>query len=554
MKKLFFIFFCFISLFSNAQTCAWAKNATGVSNGVSIRVDLIGNSFVTGNFSDSLTFENYTLYNGGIFLVKYDTKGNVIWAKRIANGGSVSCISLDATANCYIMGSFNEFNITLGTITLTNTNNIPPPNSNYADVFIAKIDSSGNVLWAKNAKGNYRDNGTGISTDVNGNSYITGYFYSPTLTFDSTVIMNSSSGNGNNDIFIAKFDSSGKIIWGKSDGGCGRGNSIKVDTKGNLFVTGHFYKNNVFGSTSLPNVNPFGIADVFIVKYDTSGKFAWAKSAGGTSHDYGTSISVDQNGNSYLTGYFQSPSISFDSIFTLTNFDSTGNTVDFFVAKYDSTGKIIWTKSAGGASADYAYAVSTDANGNSYITGQFHSTTINFGNDTLTNNGAHDIFIVKYDIAGNVLWAKNFGGALDDDGSSICSDVNQTCYLTGNFSSPSINFCNDTLVNSNSGNNNFLVAKFDTLLFPTNIISRNHFPQIIISPNPFSTETTISIQSSEYKNLKLVLYDVFGRVVKTLNIEQSTAKLEREKLPGGIYFYKVSSEEKIIGTGKIIAE
>ena len=135
----------------------------------------------------------------------------------------------------------------------------------------------------------------------------------------------------------------------------------------------------------------------------------WAKGAGGTYNDYTHSIAVDANGNSYVTGYFDSPTITFGST-VLTNANSAGGTCDIFIVKYDESGNVLWAKGEGGTSTDYAYSITVDANGNSFITGYFDSPSIIFGSTTLTNadntGNTGDIFIVKYNTSGNVLWAK----------------------------------------------------------------------------------------------------------------------------------------------------
>ena len=100
--------------------------------------------------------------------------------------------------------------------------------------------------------------------------------------------------------------------------------------------------------------------------------------------DEGEKISTDASGNVYITGYFKSPTITFGTT-TLTN-NSTANDADIFVVKYDSAGTVIWAKSAGGTGNDFGNGISATGDGNVYITGQFASPTITFGTTTLTNN------------------------------------------------------------------------------------------------------------------------------------------------------------------------
>ena len=148
-----------------------------------------------------------------------------------------------------------------GSSTLTSTN---------GNLFIAKYDASGNVLWAKSTAG-AGDDGTGnsVSADAGGNVFVTGYFTSPTLTFGITTLTNAGGGGGSfpYDIFIAKYDAGGNVLWAKSVGGTGwdQGNSVSADAGGNVFVTGSFSSLSLtFGS---PTLTLAGNNDVFIASH-----------------------------------------------------------------------------------------------------------------------------------------------------------------------------------------------------------------------------------------------------------------------------------------------
>ena len=224
-------------------------------------------------------------------------------------------------------------------------------------------------------------------------------------------------------------------LWAKSAGGTGNdgANLVAVDASGNAFVVGIFSSTTItFGSTILTNAGGY---DIFLAKYDASGNVLWAKNAGGINDDEANSVAVDTLGNIYITGFFSSPTITFGST-TLTNVGDTNSSPgqDIFLAKYDAAGNLLWAKSAGGISYDRAISVAVDASGNAYLTGGYNSPTISFGSDTLINvSSSEDIFLAKYDVAGNVLWAKSAGGTNVDRAISVGVDALGNSSITGFF-------------------------------------------------------------------------------------------------------------------------
>ena len=136
-----------------------------------------------------------------------------------------------------------------------------------------------------------------------------------------------------------------------------------MNGSGNSYVTGGFDSNSItFGTTTLTSA---GGSDLFAVKYDTGGNVVWAKIAGGSNYDWSYSIAVEVSGNSFVTGYFRSSSITFGTT-TLTNAGSVV-TKDIYIVKYDASGNAVWAKSAGGSGDDYSTAIALAVSGNSSL-------------------------------------------------------------------------------------------------------------------------------------------------------------------------------------------
>ncbi len=364
-----------------------------------------------------------------------------VWAKR-AGGTSRDeglAIATDGSGNSVATGSFNG-TISFGSIALTSAGS--------SDIFIAKYDASGNVVWAKRAGGTSRDEGLGIATDAAGNSIATGYFLGA-ATFDNITLTASGTSE---DIFIAKYDPSGNVVWARRAGGTGRdeGLGIATDGSGNSIVTGYFIGTATFDRVLLTSSR--ATQDIFIAKYDALGNVAWARQAGGTDTDQGQGLATDGAGNSIVTGFFNR-SASFDKI-TLTSTDSSA---DVFVAKYDAAGNVVWAKQAGGTSFDEGNGVATDGSNNSIVTGSFNGTAT-FGNIRLVSAGLTDLFVAKYDASGNVVWAKPAGGTNSDYGFAITTDKPGNSIVTGNFRGRAT-FGN--IILTSSGLDDIFIVKYD---------------------------------------------------------------------------------------------
>ncbi len=378
---------------------------------------------------------------------------NCLWAKNAVGTGTSSeegqGVAIDANGNVYSIGYFNGPSLTFGTTVLTN--------AGATDLFLTKYDALGNLLWAKKAGGSNSDYAAGIAIDAAGDIYITGGFFSPTITFGSTILTNASNNGGSLDLFVAKYNPSGTVLWATSAGGALNelGSHLTIDTGGNVYISGYFYSTTFsFGTSTLTNA---GGQDILLLKMDASGNKIWAKGAGGINDDFSYGISSDATGNIFITGTFRSNSLSFGSITLTKNFPAA-----MFIAKYDATGSVLWAKKAGTLYLEFGYGVATDAAGNVFATGFFSSPTITFGSFTLTNystNNGDDIYLVKYDGAGTVLWAKSIGGASQDMGYALATNAAGDVYLGGRFQSPSIVVGNDTLLNF--GSTDILIAKYD---------------------------------------------------------------------------------------------
>lgn len=305
-------------------------------------------------------------------------------------------------------------------------------------------------LWAKTGDGPSANEGYAMTIDPNNNIFITGMFNGSTQTFGTYTLTKA----GLQDYYLVKYDANGNVIWAKNSTctGADGGMSISSDAAGNIYLTGTYFGSTMtLGTNTLSNA---GGNDIFVTKMDNNGNVLWATSAGGVNNDLVHSIRTDAANNSYICGYFASPTIVFGT-YTLTN---TGN-YSFYIVKYDPSGNVAWAKNTNDCNANVVSALAVAPGGIIYATGVFTSPTMVIGTHTLTNTGASDMFIVKYNTSGTALWAKNSNGISDEVGRAICSDANGNVYVTGNYTGSTFSY--SSTVFTNSGATDAFVLKAD---------------------------------------------------------------------------------------------
>ncbi|MEO6130736.1 MAG: T9SS type A sorting domain-containing protein, partial [Saprospiraceae bacterium] len=253
-------------------------------------------------------------------------------------------------------------------------------------------DPDGEILWAKSFGGPNEDAGSGISSDSHSNILVTGFYSDSQIQMDAISLLSA----GYEDIYLVKLDPGGNVIWAKNAGGEGFDHvqSLAIDYNDNIVVTGYFGSLSMTFD-SIVVVNSSFVYDVFLVKYDETGKALWATTAAGSSLDGAYSVTIDKFANIFIAGAFYSNTINFGAT-TLTN--SGG--YDLFLAKYDPSGDNVWAIGGGGKNYDEIFCVSVDQDENLFIAGGFWSDTMYMGSDTIINSDrdsieSQDLFFAK---------------------------------------------------------------------------------------------------------------------------------------------------------------
>jgi hypothetical protein len=365
------------------------------------------------------------------------------WVRQGGSTGNESSgrCARDIYNNIYVTGQFQGV-ATFGSIIMTSNGG--------DDGFIAKYDFSGVLLWVKQIGGSGSDGCYNITIDSAGtNFYVTGW-YNGTVLFDTTSVPS----HGGQDAFIAKYDSSGILQWvehGGSTGDASRGMGITIDKSHQyIYATGFCGLNSDFDTTSLSN--PY--CDIFLVKYEVSnGTLIWAKHAGGLSDDWGEGVTTDHLGNVYLTGWVRS-NATFDA-FPIYN---TGGNRSNFLAKYDSSGSVIWVTASSGVGQGGTGLVIDSSESKIYVLAEINGTTY-YDTDTIASYGSSDITLALYDSSGGYHWVKHFGGTGTEWSAEITLDKWSNIYISGTFSNTA-SFIDSSV--SSFGSTDAFFAKLDS--------------------------------------------------------------------------------------------
>lgn len=518
-----------------------------------VAADRFGNSYVTGTYQGTLTLGGKTItsnqLNTDIFLAKYNSKGNVVWAKSYgANDANshhawyedyVDDVITDSLGNVYMLGEVNcSADIIFGSIKLLNSQT-----PDYKNVFVAKFDSAGSCKWITINNTNPNAHPTKMAIDKNNHISIIGGAYGGEI-FGKDTLKHSGT-------YIATFDANGKELWAKSY--YANINDIAYDKNNNLYCTGSTSQTSFDNRTLTIN----GPSDFFVAKIDNKGNLLWVKNCG--------SDSVLNRG--YALACVDTSVVAFGGG---TGFSRNNKTIAFgntqlnscqlYVVAYNSTGSVLWAENINltpgytyNESSSYQYQrVLSNKSKEIYLVFPFSGeTTVN--KSTIFSGGLSTA-IIKLKQDGTPVWAMQSNTLSYSSLSTGASILDSCLYLSGYYTG-SFTLGDNKLTSNNYYiyNTDFFWAKINTTDVSSSKLNEVAFSkELSVYPNPASDVLNLVAKDEHLVNSKYVITDLTGKIYSTGKIQSLNNEINVASFPAGIYFINITNGNNIVKNFRFI--
>jgi len=528
---------------------AWQRVQRFVMGTAGIRAsttDAAGNTYVVGGFLGTAQFGGSTFTSpansseGDGFLAKLDAQGAVVWARQIAGIRTefVNAVAVDAAGNVTIAGTLQHATTFDATTTLQGASIL----SN--DLFVARYDASGALLWAR-SYGGPLDNvdtmtASGVAVDAAGNSYVAGGLKGE-ATVGTTVVRNTASRQVP---VLLKLAANGDVAWirqgqltttpNTSHYGDGA-SAVTVDAAGNATLCGIFNDNLNMGGVPLQTSSSQGQA--FIARYDAAGSLQWAQQSTGSTKSIPNAVGLDAAGNTYVVGEY-SGATAFGSVALTASSNAKG-----YLVKFNPSGSAQWAHPIESSQYTTVNGLAVTPSGEAYITGQFEGSTQLDASTTLTSQGNSDVFVACYNPQGSLRWAQQGGGSGPDTGLGVGVDATGQVYVSGTTLGPAP-FGAYTL----SGPVAVFIAKLTAPALSTT--AGVALQKLNFSPNPANE---VLFLSSLPIGTKIMLADALGRSVrKDITVATAATQVSLVGLVPGTYLVRATDPTGLQYSGRLL--
>ncbi len=418
----------------------------------------------------------------------------------------------------------------------------------YGDVYLVRINANGDTLWAKTYGGVSKDAGYSVQECADSGFIVTGAF-----------------GAGKDNVYLIRTNVDGDTLWTKTYGGTDydRGESVEKCASGGFIIAG---RTKSFGVGSDSD-------NLYLIRVNADGDTLWTKAYGGTDDDWGESIQECVDSGFIITGATYSFGAGGGDVW-LVRTDANGDTLwtkayggiphdrgmsvqkcadsgfiiagitwsfgagyyDIYLLRTDADGDTLWTKTYGGTGYDEGYSVQECASGGFVIAGR--TSSFGAGND--------DVYLIRTNVDGDTLWTKTYGGTSDDGGYSVQECVGGGFVIAGVTESFGA-----------GGYDVYLIRTNDAGVEEERFFADAQNDRLRVYPNPCGKKIVVRYSSNKNQdNLKgndsrLTIYDISGKLVKTVLAIKQDVEVNLEELNKGVYFVRVETGD-FTETKKII--
>jgi len=450
----------FIAAMDSQGSWIWSTKAGGNSaeSGTGIAIDSVGSVHVAGKFSGTFSFISDTVQSSDdskdvfvISLIADSLEAGFAISQEFGTAGGTGAdkalaVATDSVGNAYVTGSFED-TVSFGSTTLES--------SGRGDVFVAKVSTNGDWIWAISGGGTTDDHGYGIKVDSNDLVFVTGVFGSAGADFDTISL----SSSGFQDIFVAYVTTDWEDVIRGGGSKWDWAYDIELDASSNVYILGNFQNpSTTIGGTTLTSA---GAYDSYVAKATFDGQelsWSWAVRGGASAGEIIGKMVIDQSSSYlYITGGFAGTGATYGASGSTCSLSSS-NSYDIYVVNLStSDGACSWAEMVSGVGSQVGYDIILDPNGDILITGMFEN-TVSFGSTSLTSSGRDDIFVGKMTSSGSWSWAVRAGGTTDDQGKGLSLDSKGDLYVTGYFNDWAT-FDSTNLTSSGLDNQDIFIAR-----------------------------------------------------------------------------------------------
>lgn len=519
----------------------WEESSSAIAIDNSTNIYLCGytNSIntIASTGAHQTTLERYT----DAFIAMFDSIGARIWSTYYGGNheDGATDIAISKLGDIYVCGNTKASNV----ISTEGSHQFTLGGGN--DAFLVKFDQKGTRMWGTYYGGLGSEWGSSLDVDENGDIYLCGSTSS--LNSIATQYAFDTILSGQQDVFLAKFNSNGERVWGTYFGGNGSDepNNIAIDKNGFIYVCGSTRSTEDIATSGSFQENQNGFFDAFLSKFTPDGIRLWATYYGGIGYDVGTEVTTFNGEDIYLCGRTSSlANISSSEAFQMTH---GGNYFDAFLVKFDKFGNRVWGTYYGGLGNDNALSTTTDNFGNIYFCGSTSS------NDFIATSGAYKTskvadttaYFVKFSPKGDRQFGSYYGGNHYDYANSILVDNNKLYLYGSTKSSVDIATPNSFKPNNTYGDFDVFLVKFDLGTFTSvheqveNITS--------IQTNIFESKVDINVLLNQSSVLSIKMYDILGNEVTQMfqgfkESGEHTFSANINSLTQGMYFIQIKTD------------